>query len=143
MKKTQHFLVVAALLTLMAGMSARADYSNTLMSLTPQPVGYWPLQEQVTPPVPYATNLGTLGAAGNGQYGIWWQNINTTNYYFTNTILHVNGATFTDDANMAMGFRGNGYGEYVAWPRNNPATTVTAPWTVECWVQPTNVASLG
>jgi hypothetical protein len=98
------------------------------------------LQEKVTPPIPYATNLGTLGTAVNGQYGIWWQQLNTTNYYFTNTILHAAGAT-ADDADTAMAFRGTGYGEYVAWPANNP--TIKAPWTVECWVYPTNVASTG
>ena len=101
MKYPKSVLVsAAAILTVIAGPTTKADYSNTLMSLSPQPVAYWPLQETVVPPTCYATNLGTLGTAANGQYGMWWQSLNTTNYYFTNTIAHVAGAT-ADDADTA------------------------------------------
>ncbi len=143
MHKHPSFRLACFVLTLLAATSARADYSNTLMSLSPQPVGYWPLQEAVAPPIPYATNLGTLGGSANGQYGIWWQQLNTTNLYFTNTIVHIAGATASDDGNNAMNFRGNGYGEYVAWPAKTPGLPVLSPWTVECWIYPTNVASTG
>jgi hypothetical protein len=147
MRKQALIPLILAILTLSAPV-VRADYSNTIMSLSPQPVGYWPLQEMTNAPIAYATNLGALGVAGNGQYGIWWQTnatgggVNTTtNYYFTNNIQHIAGATA--DGNQAMNFAGNGYGQYVAWPRNNSGLTFSAPWTLECWVYPTNTASAG
>jgi hypothetical protein len=139
MKCARTFLVpAAALLVAIAGPTAKADYSNTLMSLSPQPVAYWPLQETAAPPTCYATNLGTLGTAANGQYGMWWQSINTTNFYFTNTITHVAGAT-ADDADSAM-WCGT-MGQYVVWPRVNPGVTITAPFTIEAWVYPTNTST--
>ena len=136
MKYLKSVLVSAtAILAIIAGPTAKADYSNTLMSLSPQPVAYWPLQETIAPPTCYATNLGTLGAAANGQYGMWWQSINTTNFYFTNTIAHIAGAT-ADDGDNAV-WCGT-MGQYVVWPRANQGVTITAPFTVEAWVYPTN-----
>ena len=45
--------VAAASLALMAGTSLRAQpYSNAVMSLSPPPVAYWPLQETTQPPAP-------------------------------------------------------------------------------------------
>src|ERR1017187_9447025 len=68
MKYLKSVIVSAtAILAVIAGPTAKADYSNTLMSLSPQPVAYWLLQETVAPPTCYATNLGTLGAAANGR----------------------------------------------------------------------------
>jgi len=47
---------------------ARADYSNTVQSF--HPVAYWPLNETNQPPAASSTetNLGTLGAIGNGKH---------------------------------------------------------------------------
>ncbi len=145
MNRTLKFLI-ALFVPILAGIQARADYSNTLMSLSPPPVGYWPLQEQTPPPTPYATNLGTFGSALNGQLGMWWQPFGGvgTNYYFTNQIIHVPGATYSDDGDTAMYFTGNNAnGQYVAWPRNNTNLVLRAPWSVEAWVQPTNLLYVG
>ena len=58
------------LLALTALLPARADYSNTVMSL--HPVAYWRLNEPVAPALNYgsgtATNLGFLGPVANGVY---------------------------------------------------------------------------
>src|SRR5207237_6670174 len=102
MRKQLFISLATVSLALVSDLTARADYSNTLMSLSPPPIGYWPLQEQVAPPTYYATNLGTLGTAANGQYCTWWQSVNTTNYFLTNNIVHVAGATTTDDSDTAL-----------------------------------------
>jgi Concanavalin A-like lectin/glucanases superfamily len=146
MNKPFKILVTLSSALILAGIQARADYSNTLMSLSPPPVGYWPLQERVAPPTPYATNLGTFGPALNGQVGMWWQPIGGvgTNYYFTNQIRLVQGATYSDDADMAMYFTGNNAaGQYIAWPRNNTNLVLRPPWSIEAWVQPTNLLYVG
>src|SRR5436190_8034135 len=46
---------------------AKADYQSTVLSRSP--VGYWRLNDVVgAPGNTLATNIGTLGAAGNGTY---------------------------------------------------------------------------
>src|SRR4051812_42361899 len=57
------FLVAAA-----AWSASAADYSSTVLSQGP--VGYWPLNETIQPPVLplFATNIGTVGSAGNGEF---------------------------------------------------------------------------
>ena len=58
------------LLVLTAVLPARADYSNTVMSL--HPIAYWRLNEPAFPVLVYptgtATNIGSVGAAANGTY---------------------------------------------------------------------------
>ncbi len=58
------------LLALAAVLPARADYSNTVMAL--HPVGYWRLNEPVSPTLNYAlgtaTNSGSIGVVANGTY---------------------------------------------------------------------------
>ena len=53
-----------------SGLTARADYSNTVASLNP--VAYWRLNEPVSPTLNYAlgtaTNRGAIAPAGNGTY---------------------------------------------------------------------------
>ncbi|HNQ90260.1 MAG TPA: hypothetical protein PKM73_16710 [Verrucomicrobiota bacterium] len=70
----------AGLLAVAAMLPAQADYSNTVASLNP--VGYWRLNEPVSPTPNYALgtaiNYGTLGASANGTYyecaqRNWWQ----------------------------------------------------------------------
>ena len=67
------FLLVSSitiLLALTAVLPARANYSNTVMSL--HPVAYWRLNEPAFPVVVYptgtATNVGSVGADANGTY---------------------------------------------------------------------------
>src|SRR6516162_758195 len=46
---------------------ARADYQSAVLAKAP--VGYWRLNDAVaTPPLVLATNLGALGAVGNGTF---------------------------------------------------------------------------
>jgi len=63
-----HQAAAAGLLALAAVLPAQADYSNTVASLNP--VGYWRLNEPVSPTLNYAlgtaTNYGSIGAVVNG-----------------------------------------------------------------------------
>src|SRR5439155_23560522 len=64
-------------------------YATNLLSLSPPPVAYWPLNETTQPPATYyATNIGTLGSGFNAIYGTWWAPSNTTFFYQTNSIQH-------------------------------------------------------
>jgi hypothetical protein len=68
MRKESLLVATAALVAFAGCPTARADYSNTVMSLNP--VAYWPLNETI-PPGPgviTATNLGTLGSAFNATF---------------------------------------------------------------------------
>ena len=58
----------AVLLGCCATLSTRADYQSTVLSQGP--VGYWRLSETVRPVAPpiLATNIGSVGAAANGDY---------------------------------------------------------------------------
>jgi hypothetical protein len=59
-------MVAAVSLAFLAGMTARADYPSAV--LADGPLTYYRFNEtgQVSMPYPLATNLGTVGAAGNG-----------------------------------------------------------------------------
>ncbi|HZV35056.1 MAG TPA: LamG-like jellyroll fold domain-containing protein, partial [Verrucomicrobiae bacterium] len=131
---------VAALL-LAAGLPLRAQssYSNAVMSLNP--AGYWPLNETTQPPQPInltASNLSSLGAAGNGYYGAWYQP-NGTTWYLTNNIAQSQAYTYPFDGSMAMQCQGQA-GQYVIVPRNtngvnNPGITINPPFSIEAWVK--------
>lgn len=147
MKKSL-LLAVAAVLALTAGPAAQAQtYSNAVMDLNP--AGYWPLNETTPPPQPLdltAANIGSLGAAGNGYYGAWYQPSGST-WYITNNIAQTNGITFASDGDQAL-FCQQQAGQYVIVPRNtngvpNPAVTIAPPFTIETWalIGATNSAS--
>src|ERR1700742_1461651 len=92
-KHTRTLYTLSLGMVVAAGMSAHGQaYSSAVQALNP--VAYWPLQETVAPPTYFAPNSGTLGAASYGQYCTWWQTGAgaTTNYYFTNSIVHAAGA---------------------------------------------------
>lgn len=135
-----------AALAVLAAVSVQAQtYSNAVQALNP--VAYWPLQETTAPAAGglyIATNSGTLGAAGNGYYETWWQtNGNPGALTNGNVITHIPGAIAGDtDTALQQG----AIGEYVVIPRatngvDNPAITLTAPFTIETWIYPTNAAS--
>src|SRR5690348_10035432 len=66
------------------------SYSNAVMALSP--TAYWPLTESAAPPPAInltAANLGSVGSAGNGSYGAWYQPSGTT-WYLTNNIVQTN-----------------------------------------------------
>src|SRR5438270_8118585 len=133
----------AVLTTAFIAVCAHAQsYSNAVMALNP--VGYWPLTENVTPPNGYyvAANLGTAGANANGYYQTWFHPLGTS-FYPSNNIYHVAGATA--DGDMALRCDGSpaGAGQYVIFPRStngvsNPAVTIQAPFSIELWVKSGN-----
>src|ERR1700722_15084164 len=77
-------------------------YSNAVMALSP--TAYWPLSETAQPPQPLnltAQNLGSLGSAGNGFYGAWYQPSGST-WYLTNNIVQANAVTFPFDGSKGL-----------------------------------------
>src|SRR5215831_21270096 len=144
--RTQKFLqAAAASLTLLAGVSARAQsYSNAVIALNP--AGYWPLTETAQPSggLYIATNSGSLGTAGQGYYATFWQTNGVTQALGSmNTIAHIPGA-INGDSDQAM--QQGVIGQYVVIPRvtngvANPAVTLTAPFSIEMWIYPTNASA--
>ncbi len=163
MKRKLIASALTAMLALGAGLATQAQtYSNAVMGLNP--AGYWPLNETTQPPAPFAQtivarNIGSLGAAGNGFYGAWYQpttvsvtningantNVYTTNsWYLTNSILQTPGVT--QDGDVAMNCQ-YAPGQYVILPRNtngapNTALTLAPPFSIEVWVQPGTVGGI-
>ncbi|HEV2436752.1 MAG TPA: LamG-like jellyroll fold domain-containing protein, partial [Verrucomicrobiae bacterium] len=140
MQKNTITYIIVGILTLFAGTVTRAQtYSNSVIGLNP--VGYWPLNETVQPPQPLnlvATNLGSLGAAGNGYYGAWYQPSGNT-WYLTNNIVQSNAITYPFDGSKAMSCQ-RLPGQYVVVPRNangvaNSAITLNPPFSIEAWLQ--------
>ena len=127
-----------------ASLPAQAQtYSNAVVALNP--VAYWPLSETTQPSsagLYIATNSGTLGAAGNGYYETYWQPDASGVLTNLNSIVHVPGALLGDsDVAMQQGAAG----QYVVIPRTtngvvNSAVTLTAPFSIEVWIYPTNAA---
>jgi hypothetical protein len=111
-------IALKALLAALLTTRAMADYSNTVMSLSP--LGYWRLNETNLPPADVATNSGTLGASANGYY--------------------VAGAT-----HPVPGALVNGTGTAATFPGTNssrvvvpyqPTIAAAAPFSVEFWANP-------
>lgn len=144
MQKRLITYIVTAFLALAAVATATAQtYSNAVMSLSP--AGYWPLNETAQPPQVLnitATNYGTSGAAANGYYGAWYQP-SGNQWYLTNNIVIENGPMTGDSAMNCQYLEG---GQYIVLPRNtngvpNSAVTITAPFSVEAWVNMTAITN--
>ena len=134
------FIGGTAMLALLAGQMAQAQtYPSAVTALNP--VGYWPLNESTQPPKILditAANLGSLGAAGNGYYGAWYQPSGNT-WFLTNNITQVNAVTFPFDGSKAMNCQ-RAPGQYVVVPRNtngvnNAGVTLNPPFSIEAWLQ--------
>ncbi len=108
------------LAALLLGLTARADYFSTVMLLNP--VGYWRLDETNAPAADTASNLGTLGTAAAG-------------LYLGGSTHPVPGA-LAGSADTAASF--NGVSGEVGVPFS-PALSLKPPFTVEGWVQPTQI----
>ena len=102
----------AGLLALAAILPARADYSNTVMSL--HPLGYWQLNETTPVPTDAATNSGTLLSAANGLYA---------------GVTHPVSGALAGSSDTAGGFA-NGAKVTIPW---NAALNPPGPFSVECW----------
>ncbi len=117
-----------ALVGLLAGHTAHADYASTV--LADGPAAYFRLNDNaVTPPPPVATNLGSLGATGNGAYS-------------GSYLKPVEGAMAGD---TAVGFSNPGsttvaYVGSVNVP-NHPALNPSGGFTIEFWVKPNGTVS--
>jgi hypothetical protein len=134
MRTRQLLGTLAAGLALWAGQSARADYASTVLALNP--AAYWKLNETApTPMADVATNLGTLGALGNGYYlGLGGTNLVVRD----NTTYGPAPGVFDNDASAVF----NGSSSVgLAIPRTSPNLVIRPPFSVELWVFQTNQVS--
>jgi hypothetical protein len=107
---------------------ARADYQSAVLAKAP--VGYWRLNDAVaTPPLVLATNLGALGAVGNGT--------------FENDILLGVPGALPAQAATNTGILGVGYlnGNRIRVPFN-PVFNTNNSFTVEFWCKPSQTNTL-
>src|ERR1700744_5115258 len=104
--RKQLLTLLSVITASLAVTTARADYSNTVVSLNP--VAYWPLNETTQPPAAYiATNSGSLGAAGNGYYETWFNPDSSDNGYTAQMDWTGPVPGATSDGDGAAGFEGN------------------------------------
>ncbi|HEX3718874.1 MAG TPA: LamG-like jellyroll fold domain-containing protein [Verrucomicrobiae bacterium] len=130
-------LIWAALVSALTGVVAHAQtYSNAVIALNP--AAYWPLNETNAPPPAYiATNLGTLGAAGDAYYGNPFPDDlgSPASTLFTGPVTGV-----TSDGDSAAAFPGSGPSgsptAYMLIPRASQGLNTPAPFTAEAWVEP-------
>jgi hypothetical protein len=102
---------------LLLGLTARADYSATVLSFSP--AAYWRLDETNAPPAAVATNLGTLATTATGSY--------------LGGAAHPVAGALAGSSNTAASF--DGVTGELGLPFH-PALGLHAPFTVEAWVQP-------
>ena len=115
---------VAGMLALAATLPVQADYSNTVMSLSP--IGYWRLNDAVAIPKDTATNSGTLLAAANG---------------ISSALTHPVSGALVGSSDTATRFAGAGT---VRIPWNaalNPSSGgIPTAFSAECWAKTTNAS---
>ena len=110
-------------------------YASGILALNP--TAYFPMHE--TAPAAAAdseTNYGTLGSVADGTYADW--NVNN-GFPDSQVIRHgINGA-LANDPDPAEQFNFHGQtNSYLFVPRTSPKTTITLPFTIECWVNGAN-----
>ena len=125
--RTSVLLSVLGALTLLAGMTAHADYTSAV--LADGPLTYYRFSEATVVPTPYplATNLGTLGAVANGSDAVAQD---------PGIVRGVSGA-LADPDNTAYNFPG-GTNTAVIVPYN-AVLAQSAPFSVEFWAKPKTV----
>jgi len=109
-------------LCLLIAPTARADYQSAVLAQSP--VGYWRLNDTVAAPtLALATNIGTLGAVGQGT--------------FENDILAGLAGALPAQTGSNTAIRGEGYlnGNRVRVP-NHPVWNTNGSFSVEFWCQP-------
>ncbi len=127
-RQTPVYLAGVLLLALVATWPVRADYQTTVVSQSP--AGYWRLNGTVQPPTPpiYATNSGSYGALGNGEYIDAVRGITP-------------GAIFSEPNSGSVLFQANVDGNRVRIPYN-PQWDPAGPFSVEFWAKPGQTESL-
>jgi hypothetical protein len=105
---------ILALLLLMSGLSARADYSNTVMSFNP--VAYWPLSERPSGPV--AVNEGSDP---------------DLKVYYSGSITSAVAGAIVAETNTAASLDGST--AYLIAPFD-PALSLRGPFSIEGWFRP-------
>jgi hypothetical protein len=116
-------LALKALLLALLTTRAMADYSNTVMSLSP--LAYWKLDETNLPPVDTATNSGTLGTSANG--------------YYVSYATHPTPGALANGTGTAAYFPGTN-GNRVVVPYQ-PVLGAAAPFSVEFWANSASVSA--
>jgi hypothetical protein len=122
--------LVLLIISMLAMPAARAQsaFSNAVVNLNP--VAYWPLQETAQPPAAdVEINLGSLGAAANA-------------YYSSTNVIKGMSPIPGDSADFSVGTSITAAGSFLAVPTTGGASILPAgPFSVEVWVNPTNVAT--
>jgi hypothetical protein len=121
---------------------AQSAYSNAVISLNP--AAYWPMHEvEAAAQGDIETNYGSLGLLGTGYYPDW-------------TAVNQGGiqrqapGALANDPDPCVFFTkeyisGGGaapiYTNSLMVPHTSPLSTLTPPFTVECWCKPTNTTA--
>ena len=113
-------VLATGVLALVIVLPARADYSNTVMNLNP--IAYYRLNETTPVPANTATNRGTLGAPGLGNY--------------SGSVTHPVAGALVGSSDTAASFAGGKMtGPY------NAGCNPSGPFTVECWINPVDLTA--
>ena len=137
-------LFISLAVGLLSAMPARAQSSYFHAVTNLQPAGYWPMHEiEAAVPGNIETNLGTLGALGNGYYADWVPLTGSGNP----RILHSKPGAIVGDPDTCAFFTNNSAGSavptFLLVPHTSPLLTIKPPFTLEAWVFPTNLTSFG
>ena len=136
-KKLLSVLVVVSGVLLLATtrMHAQSAYFQAITNLNP--VGYWPMHEvEAAAPGDTETNYGTLGLLGTGYYPDWAG--------ATVGIKRGLPGALANDTDTAVSFNFGGspaagtYTNTLLIPHTSSLLTLKPPFSVECWVYPTN-----
>ncbi|MGH7951056.1 MAG: LamG-like jellyroll fold domain-containing protein [Limisphaerales bacterium] len=112
---------------------ANSSYATNILVLNP--TVYYPMHEMAPAAAgDIETNYGSLGALGTGYYNDW----DVNNGDPGNTLVtHEVAGALANDSNTAIGFSAN-HNSYLLIPHTSPATTLTPPFTIECWAKGVN-----
>lgn len=137
-------LFLSLALGLLSVMPARSQsaYFHAVTNLNP--AGYWPMHEvEAAVPGNVETNLGTLGALGNGYYADWVPLTGSGNP----RILHQRPGAIVGDSDTCAFFTNNtsagSPATFLLVPHTSPQLTIKPPFTLEAWVLPTNTTGFG
>lgn len=127
--------LVSAFILSATAAHAQSAYFHAVTNLNP--VGYWPMHE-IEPATPgdIETNYGSLGPLGTGYYPDWISS--------GSAIVHQVPGALAGDSDTAAYFgtyNGNTFTNELFVPHTVPASTLTPPFSIECWFNTTNASS--